>query len=72
MANWVIEGSKWFEPVIDMLWKYSYKEPVLNADETTSRTLKTDKGKKIDKLGQMWICSTGRAAKKKNCNIRVP
>ena len=65
MANWVIEGSKWFEPVIDMLWKYSYKEPVLNADETTSRTLKTDKGKKIDKLGQMWICSTGRAAKKK-------
>jgi len=55
MANWVIESSKWFEPVTQMLWKYSYKEPVLNADETTSRTLKNDKGEKIDKLGQMWI-----------------
>lgn len=65
MANWVIEGSKWFEPVIDMLWKYSYEEPVLNADETTSRTLKNDKGEKTDKLGQMWICSSGRAAEHK-------
>ena len=28
MANWVIEGSKWFEPVTQMLWKYSYEQCV--------------------------------------------
>ena len=33
MANWIIRGAEWFRPVIDMLWKYAYLEPVLNADE---------------------------------------
>ena len=30
LANWVIKGAKWFEPVIRQLWAYAYLEPVLN------------------------------------------
>ena len=29
LANWVIKGAKWFEPVIRQLWAYAYLEPVL-------------------------------------------
>lgn len=64
LANWVIKGAKWFEPVIKMLWEYSYLEPVLNADETPTRVLKKD-GKPTKKKGQMWIVCTGAAASKK-------
>ena len=31
LANWVIKGAKWFEPVIGMLREYSFLEPVLKA-----------------------------------------
>ena len=24
LANWVIKGAKWFEPVIRQLWNYAY------------------------------------------------
>ncbi len=64
LANWVIKGAKWFEPVIKMLWEYSYREPVLNADETPTRVLKTD-GKPTKKKGQMWVVCTGASASKK-------
>ena len=40
LANWVIKGAKWFEPVIRQFWEYAYLEPVLNADETPTRVLK--------------------------------
>ena len=50
LANWVIKGAKWFEPVIKMFWEYSYREPVLNADETPTRVLKKD-GKPTKKKG---------------------
>lgn len=65
MANWIIRGAEWFRPVIDMLWKYAYLEPVLNADETSTRVLKKD-GKPTKKKGQMWIICTGASASKKN------
>ncbi|RGM80271.1 hypothetical protein DXB92_06965 [Ruminococcus sp. OM06-36AC] len=65
MANWIIRGAEWFRPVIDMLWKYAYLEPVLNADETSTRVLKKD-GKPTKKKGQMWIVCTGASASKKN------
>lgn len=61
MANWIIKGAEWFRPVIDMLWKYAYLEPVLNADETPTRVLKKD-GKPTKKKGQMWIVCTGASA----------
>lgn len=64
LANWVIKGAKWFEPVIKMFWEYSYREPVLNADETPTRVLKKD-GKPTKKKGQMWVVCTGAAASKK-------
>ena len=64
LANWVIKGAKWFEPVIRKLWEYSYSEPVLNADETPTRVLKID-GKPSKKKGQMWVVCTGASASKK-------
>ncbi len=64
MANWIIKGAEWFRPVIDMLWKYAYLEPVLNADETPTRVLKKD-GKPTKKKGQMWIVCTGASASRK-------
>lgn len=64
LANWVIKGAEWFRPVIDMLRKYAYLEPVLNADETPTRVLKKD-GKPIKKKGQMWIVCTGATASRK-------
>ena len=64
LANWVIKGAEWFRPVIDMLWKYAYLEPVLNADETPTRVLKKD-GKPTKKKGQMWIVCTGASASRK-------
>ena len=64
LANWVIKGAKWFEPVIRQLWAYAYLEPVLNADETPTRVLKKD-GKTTKKKGQMWVVCTGAAASRK-------
>lgn len=64
LANWVIKGAKWFEPVIRQFWEYAYLEPVLNADETPTRVLKKD-GKPTKKKGQMWIVCTGAAASRK-------
>ena len=64
LANWVIKGAKWFEPVIGMLRMYSFLEPVLNADETPTRVLKID-GKPSKKKCQMWIVCTGASASKK-------
>lgn len=64
LANWVIKGAKWFEPVIRQLWAYAYLEPVLNADETPTRVLKKD-GKPTRKKGQMWIVCTGASAARK-------
>ena len=61
LANWVIKGAKLFEPLIRMLWRYSYEEPVLNADETPTRVLKIN-GRPTKKKGQMWIVCTGAAA----------
>jgi transposase len=64
LANWVIKGAKWFEPVIRQLWAYAYLEPVLNADETPTRVLKKD-GKPTKQKGQMWVVCTGAAASRK-------
>ncbi len=64
LANWVIKGAKWFEPVIKMFWENTYREPVLNADETPTRVLKID-GKPSKKKCQMWIVCTGASASKK-------
>ena len=64
LANWVIKGAKWFEPVIRRFWELAYLEPVLNADETPTRVLKKD-GKPTKKKGQMWIVCTGASASKK-------
>ena len=64
LANWVIKGAKWFEPVIKMFWENTYRESVLNADETPTRVLKID-GKPSKKKCQMWIVCTGASASKK-------
>lgn len=64
LANWVIKGAKWFEPIIRQLWAYAYPEPVLNADETPTRVLKKD-GKPTKKKGQMWVVCTGAASSRK-------
>lgn len=64
LANWVIKGAAWFEPVINRLRYHAFFEPVLNADETPTRVLKKD-GKPTKKKGQMWIVCTGAAASKK-------
>ena len=64
LANWVIKGAKWFEPVIKKFWEYAWLEPILNADETPLNVLK--KGKTpLTKKGQMWVVCTGAAAKRK-------
>jgi hypothetical protein len=47
-----------------MFWENTYREPVLNADETPTRVLKID-GKPSKKKCQMWIVCTGASASKK-------
>lgn len=64
LANWVIKGAAWFEPIINRLRYHAFFEPVLNADETPTRVLKKD-GKPTNKKGQMWIVCTGASASKK-------
>ena len=64
LANWVIKGAKWFEPVIEMLRNYAFLEKVLNADETPTRVLKID-GKPTKKKGQMWVVCSGACASRK-------
>ena len=64
MANWVIDAGKWLAPMVDLLWKYSLKEPVINMDETGIKVLKID-GNASEKKCQMWICATGAKASKK-------
>ncbi len=64
LANWVIKGAKWFEPVVKLLRMYAFLEAVLNADETTTMVLKID-GKPTKKKGQMWVICTGACASKK-------
>ena len=64
LANWVIKGAKWLEPVIEMLRMFAFLEAVLNADETPTRVLKID-GKPSKKKCQMWIVCTGASASKK-------
>ena len=64
LANCVIKGAKWFDPVIGMLRMNSFFEPVLNADETPTRVLKID-GKPSKKKCQMWIVCTGASTSKK-------
>ena len=63
MANWVIDAGKWLAPLVDLLWKYSLKEPVMNMDETGIKVLKID-GKASEKKCQMWVCATGAKASK--------
>ena len=70
LANWVIKGAKWFEPLIRQLWAYAYLEPVLNADETPTRVLKKDgkptKKKSFSAATRAWcrqtVCSPMAAA----------
>lgn len=64
LANWVIKGAKWFEPVIEILRMFAFLEAVLNADETPTRVLKID-GKPTKKKGQMWVVCTGASASRK-------
>ena len=64
LANWVIKGAKWFDPVIEMLRNYAFLEKVLNADETPTRVLKID-GKPTKKKGQMWVVCSGACASRK-------
>ena len=64
LANWVIKGAEWFEPVIKKFWEYAWLEPILNADETPLNVLK--KGKTpLTKKGQMWVVCTGAVAERK-------
>ncbi|MGN1135950.1 MAG: IS66 family transposase [Oscillospiraceae bacterium] len=63
MANWVIDAGRWFAPVVDLLWKYNLKEPILNMDETELKVLKIN-GKPADKKCWMWICAAGARASK--------
>ena len=70
LANWVIKGAEWFEPVIKKFWEYAWLEPILNADETPLNVLK--KGKTpLTKKGQMWVVCTGAVAKKKNRPVQL-
>jgi len=64
LANWIIKGAVWFEPVIRRLKYHAFLEPVLNADETPTRVLKKN-GEPVNKKGQMWVICTGAAASRK-------
>ena len=64
LANWIIKGAVWFEPVIKRLKYHAFLEPVLNADETPTRVLKKN-GEPVNKKGQMWVICTGAAASRK-------
>ena len=64
LANWIIAGASWFEPVIRRMKHHAFSEPVLNADETPTRVLKKD-GKPNRKKGQMWVICTGACASRK-------
>ncbi|MBQ1518891.1 MAG: transposase [Ruminococcus sp.] len=71
LANWIIKGAAWFEPVIRQLKYHAFLEPVLNADETPTRVLKKN-GESINKkgtdVGDMYRC----ICIKKNSTVLIP
>ena len=64
LANWIIKGAAWFDPVIRQLKYHAFLEPVLNADETPTRVLKKN-GEPVNKKGQMLVICTGASASRK-------
>ncbi len=64
IANFIIIGAEWFIPVINMLWKYAYLEPVLNADETPTRVLKKNVNPPKEKVPILIVYTDASASKK--------
>lgn len=64
MANCVIAGGKWFQPLVKRFLHYAYQEDVLNADETPLKVLKID-GKKSPQHCWMWVCTTSQRSSRK-------
>ena len=59
MANWVVNSSKWLEPVYHLLHKELLKRNILHADETTLQVLH-EEGRSAKTQSYMWLYRTGR------------
>lgn len=59
MANWIIRGAKWLEPLYDRMHELMLERDIAQADETTLQVLK-EQGRAATTDSYMWNYHTGR------------
>ena len=59
LANWMIAGAEWLEPVYDHLHEYLLKRDILQADETTLQVLH-EEGRAATTDSYLWLYRSGR------------
>ena len=64
MSDWVLTSSKLFEPLMEHLKRALLQQPVVHADETPVKVVKSDKAKSY-----MWLYCTGTDSPRPNSPI---
>jgi transposase len=59
LANWMIKGSEWFEPIFKRMYEFLLKQDIVLADETTLQVLK-EPGKSPTTKSYIWLYRTGK------------
>ncbi|MBE3087913.1 MAG: IS66 family transposase, partial [Chloroflexi bacterium] len=59
MANWMLKGADWLEPVCDRLHELLLERDILQADETTLQVLH-EAGRKATTDSYLWLYRSGR------------
>jgi transposase len=59
LANWMLAGADWLEPVYDRMIEHLLKRDILHADETTLQVLH-ESGRAAETQSYLWLYRTGR------------
>lgn len=59
LANWMVKGSEWLEPLYNWMHDMIIQKDIIHADETTLQVLK-EPGKVPSSKSYMWLYRTGR------------
>jgi len=59
LANWMLKGAEWLEPLYDRMHEILLTRDILHADETTLQVLK-EPGRAAETKSFMWLYRTGR------------
>lgn len=58
LANWIVKGSVWLEPVYQRMREHLLKEDIIHSDETTLQVLH-EKDRKAQNKSYMWLYMSG-------------